>query len=435
MRVCHDVTAVFDDPNLVSCAGLTPVVRLAERARLGQLVAAHVKIDKPGGGNAQLKVPCLGYAKQGAGRGYTGVKGLNALLAIVSTPSSAPVSAAARLRKGSTNSARGADRFVADALITAKKAGASGVLVLRADSAYYGHDVIAAALRQRACFSITARQDKAVRKAIASIDNDAWTSIKYTNAVFDEDQQRWISDAQVAEIAYTAFTSRPKAKHVRARLIVRRGHRHEPQQSERAVHRIPLPRSVYEQPAGDARSGEGAPGARDCRAGHRRPEERATGAPALRAFLGQQRLAGLRHDRVQPHPRRRRAGLDLPRPGDDRHDPRAARHRPGTPGPLRPTAHPAPADQLALADSVGATGDHSEQPTTRGLTHPPVRQDLPEHHRGDQPAHPPGHLDAPTPRRQEAHAPSMITEGATVDPGLGANERKGANTFETCPNG
>jgi len=59
MRVCHDVTAVFDDPNLVSCAGLTPVVRLAERARLGQLVAAHVKIDKPGGGNAELKVPCL----------------------------------------------------------------------------------------------------------------------------------------------------------------------------------------------------------------------------------------------------------------------------------------------------------------------------------------------------------------------------------------
>ena len=27
-----------------------------------------------------------GYAKQGAGYGYTGVKGLNALLAIISTP-------------------------------------------------------------------------------------------------------------------------------------------------------------------------------------------------------------------------------------------------------------------------------------------------------------------------------------------------------------
>jgi len=163
-----------------------------------------------------------GYAKQGAGRGYTGVKGLNALLAVVSTPTSAPVIAAARLRKGGANSARGAGRFVTDALITARKAGATGVLVLRADSAYYSHDVIAAALGQHARFSITARQDKAVRKAIAGIDQDAWTAIKYPDAVFDEQQQRWVCDAEVAEIDYTAFTSRPKAQHVTARLIVRR---------------------------------------------------------------------------------------------------------------------------------------------------------------------------------------------------------------------
>jgi hypothetical protein len=70
-----------------------------------------------------------GYAKQGAGRGYTGVKGLNVLIAIVSTPTGAPVIAAARLRKGSTNSAKGAARFVADALVTAGKAGGTGVRV------------------------------------------------------------------------------------------------------------------------------------------------------------------------------------------------------------------------------------------------------------------------------------------------------------------
>ena len=309
MRVCHDLTAVFDDPNLVSCAGLAPVLQLAERAGLQRLVGDHVHLSKAGGVNAHLKVPALvagmvagadsiddmdllrhgamrrlftgirapstlgtflrsftfghvrqldavasrllinlagqapllpgadelayvdvddtlrqtyGYAKHGAGRGYTGVKGLNALLAIVSTPSSAPVIAAARLRKGSTNSARGAHRFVTGALITARKAGATGTLVLRADSAYYGSDVIGAATRQGARFSITARQDKAVRTAITSIEPGAWTTIKYTNAVFDEDQQRWISDAEVAEIPYTAFTSKPKAKHVTARLIVRR---------------------------------------------------------------------------------------------------------------------------------------------------------------------------------------------------------------------
>ena len=49
----------------------------------------------------------FGYAKQGAGYGYSGVKGLNALLATVSTGSSAPVIVATRLRKGSANSAPG----------------------------------------------------------------------------------------------------------------------------------------------------------------------------------------------------------------------------------------------------------------------------------------------------------------------------------------
>jgi len=47
-----------------------------------------------------------GYAKQGAGYGYSGVKGLNALLAIASTAGCAPVIVATRLRKGAANSAR-----------------------------------------------------------------------------------------------------------------------------------------------------------------------------------------------------------------------------------------------------------------------------------------------------------------------------------------
>jgi hypothetical protein len=163
-----------------------------------------------------------GYAKQGAGRGYTGVKGLNALIATISTPTSAPVIAAARLRKGSTASPKGAHRLVADALVTAKTAGGSRVRVLRADSAFYGHDVIATALRHHSYFSITARQDPAVRRAIATIADDAWTPIKYTNAIFDEDSQRWVSDAEVAEVSYTAFTSKRKDQQVTARLIVRR---------------------------------------------------------------------------------------------------------------------------------------------------------------------------------------------------------------------
>ena len=164
----------------------------------------------------------FGYAKQGAGYGYTGVKGLNALLATASTATSAPLIVATRLRKGSANSARGAARLVADAITTTRSCGVDGVLVLRGDSAYYGHDVIAAARRHQVRFSITACQDRAVRAAIVAIPEDAWTPIRYPKAVFDEQLGRWISDAEVAEVPFTAFRSRPKAQHISARLIVRR---------------------------------------------------------------------------------------------------------------------------------------------------------------------------------------------------------------------
>jgi hypothetical protein len=77
-----------------------------------------------------------GYAKQGAGRGYSGVKGLNALLATVSTPLAAPVIVGTRLRTGVTNSVRGAANLLAEALATAARAGAVGPVTVRADSAF-----------------------------------------------------------------------------------------------------------------------------------------------------------------------------------------------------------------------------------------------------------------------------------------------------------
>jgi len=164
-----------------------------------------------------------GYAKQGAGHGYNGVKGLNALVAIVSTPISAPVVVATRLRRGPANSARGAARIVADALVTAKACGGTGLVTVRADSAYYGHDVVAAARRGGARFSITVRMNPTVVKAISGIEESAWVPIHYPNAIWDEDEQRLVSDAEVAEVPFfTAFTSRPKADHISARLIVRR---------------------------------------------------------------------------------------------------------------------------------------------------------------------------------------------------------------------
>ena len=244
MRVSHDypaLSATFDDPNLVSHAGLAPALALAHRAGLADLVDEHLSLHGEGGANAQLKVPALiggmlagadsiddmdllrhggmdrlftgvrapstlgiflrtftfghvrqldaiaarfltalatttpilpdaeqvmyvdiddtikpthGYQKQGAGYGYTGVKGLNALIATISTPTSAQVIAATRLRKGNTNSARGARRLLADALATTKTitqtitatitakgtkgtkdGGGAGLVIMRADSA------------------------------------------------------------------------------------------------------------------------------------------------------------------------------------------------------------------------------------------------------------------------------------------------------------
>jgi hypothetical protein len=64
--------------------------------------------------------------------------------------------------------------------------------------------------------------DPAVRRAITAIPESAWTPIHYPNAIWDEAKQRPISDAEVAEIEFTAFTSRPQRQHVSARLIVRR---------------------------------------------------------------------------------------------------------------------------------------------------------------------------------------------------------------------
>src|SRR5664280_1157781 len=309
MRVSHSypaISATFDDPNLVSCAGLAPTMALAQRAGLTDLVADTLTLKAVGGVNAHLKVPALvagmvagadsiddmdllrhggmgrlftgvrapstlgtflrsftfghvrqldavasrfvialaknapilagagqgvyvdiddtikatyGYTKQGAGHGYNGVKGLNALLAIVSTPISAPVVVATRLRRGPANSARS----VSDALVTARACGGGGLVTERADSAYYGHDVVAAARRGGARFSVTVRMNRTVVKAISGIEESAWVPIHYPNAIWDEDEQRLVSDAEVAEVPFfTAFTSRRKADHISARLIVRR---------------------------------------------------------------------------------------------------------------------------------------------------------------------------------------------------------------------
>ena len=76
------------------------------------------------------------------------------------------------------------------------------------DSAYYAAKVIAAIGRAGARFSVTVPMDPKVRAAIAGVSEDAWTAIKYPRAIWDDQLRAWVSDAQVAEVPYTAFTSK-----------------------------------------------------------------------------------------------------------------------------------------------------------------------------------------------------------------------------------
>jgi hypothetical protein len=149
------------------------------------------------------------------------VRGLNVLAATVSTPRAAPVVAATRLRGGSAGSARGAATLVTEAINTARHAGATGLIVVRADSAFYAGAFVAACRHNEARFSITVRMDPKVKRAIASIPDDAWTAIKYPNAIYDEQTGEWISDAQIAKVPYTAFAAKP-AHRTDGELIVRR---------------------------------------------------------------------------------------------------------------------------------------------------------------------------------------------------------------------
>ena len=315
MQLSHKrpvVSATFDEPNLVSAAGLVPLMALARRAGLLQLADERLTVPTDKGANPGLKLSSLvagmaagadsiddmallrhagmgrvfdhryapstlgsflrafrfghvrqadavasrfllglaehtrllgaatdagavlvdiddtiievhGYHKQGAGFGYSGVRGLNALLATVVTDRVAPVIAGQRLRKGSAGSARGAARLAADTLALVRRSQLAGRDVLvRADSAFYSHALVAACCKAGADVSITVRMDPAVRRAITGIPEDAWTTIKYTDAIWDQATSSWISRAEVAEVAFTAFSSKKKTDQVAGRLVVRR---------------------------------------------------------------------------------------------------------------------------------------------------------------------------------------------------------------------
>jgi hypothetical protein len=168
-----------------------------------------------------------GPAKQGAAFGHAkvggyGVKlrGLSPLIAALSTDQAAPVVAATRLRGGNAASARSAASLVKQAIATARAAGGSGQILVRGDSAFGSGPVVSACRKAGANFSLSLQSNPKLQAAIDTIAEHEWTPVRYPGAVFDESAGGWISNAEVAETAYTAFES--TTHRVTARLVVRR---------------------------------------------------------------------------------------------------------------------------------------------------------------------------------------------------------------------
>ena len=180
------------------------LLRRAWAAGLGPDLDADLTIDLD-----STVCETYGLAKQGGQRfSYKkGVRGYHPLLASLADTGEL---LHARLRGGNAASGRGAASFVAETIARVRDAGARGGLTLRADSGFYAGAVVSACRRAGVAFSVTARKNTAIRKAIDAIADDAWTPIPY-----------WIDGgADVAETTYTAFAGTDHK--VTCRLLVRR---------------------------------------------------------------------------------------------------------------------------------------------------------------------------------------------------------------------
>jgi hypothetical protein len=200
------------------------LVSLAERTPLLPGIADRTYLDID-----SLLRPVYGKAKQGASFGHTKVsgksilrRGLSPLAVTISTDKAAPVLAGVRLRAGRAGSAKGAASMLTEAINTAIEAGATASNILvRGDSAYCGGKIIAAVIKAGATFSFAIARNPAVDAAIAAIPDDAFVAVQYPGAVADPDTGELISDAQVSEVEYTAFTAEKRYK-ITGRLVVRR---------------------------------------------------------------------------------------------------------------------------------------------------------------------------------------------------------------------
>ncbi|NNM96192.1 MAG: hypothetical protein HKL89_01100 [Candidatus Dormibacteraeota bacterium] len=130
----------------------------------------------------------FGLLKQRVRFGYTKVRAYHLLLA---TKADTGEVLHSRLRGGSAVTAWGAAGFLAETFSRMRRAGATGLLTLRADSGVSSKAVHALCRGARDRCSVTARLDQTIQLAIAVIPQAAWVPItcRSSSVTFGEDEQ------------------------------------------------------------------------------------------------------------------------------------------------------------------------------------------------------------------------------------------------------
>jgi hypothetical protein len=115
-----------------------------------------------------------GYKKQGASYGYTKQLGYHPLLA---TRGGTGEVLHIRNRKGKANTQRGNPRFVDGLLARVRRAGATGTILIRADTGFENHKLFKTFDVRGVEFSIGVKQRKPIRALIEEIPETAWVTL------------------------------------------------------------------------------------------------------------------------------------------------------------------------------------------------------------------------------------------------------------------
>lgn len=113
--------------------------------------------------------------KQGASYGYTRRLGYHPILAVRTDTGEV---LHIRNRKGKANTQRGSRRFVDELIARVRRAGHSGLIVIRADSGFENHKQFKDFDRRGVEFSVGVKQSKTIRALIALIPETDWVTVE-----------------------------------------------------------------------------------------------------------------------------------------------------------------------------------------------------------------------------------------------------------------